>query len=157
MLRVAVCWAAILSSGECFMIQKPGSSTATCSCNVLVQKMVLSILSHGGFAVLNFLNPLDTPVLWIHTFLLTWYPLITSLSRISYDLPWCRHGYFLEPNIGSKCTLTFNKAVLTVVSFVGKIPCLVTIVRIVVPCFLVLIMLFLSQMGGVWVPCFKPK
>ena len=52
------------------MIQKPGSSTAaTCSCNVLVQKMILCILSHGGFTVL-----------WIHNFLLTLDPLITSLE-----------------------------------------------------------------------------
>ena len=61
-----------------------------------------------------------------------------NLLRISYNLPWCRHGYFLEPSIGSKCTFTFNKAVLTV-SFVGKIPCIVTIVRIGVLCFLVFI------------------
>ena len=108
------------------MIQKPGSSTATCSCNVLVQKMILSIPSHGGFTVL-----------WIHNFLLTLDPLITSLEFL-INLPWCRHGYFLEPSIGSKCTFTFNKAVLTV-SFVGKIPCIVTIVRIVVLCFLVFI------------------
>ena len=46
-----------------------------------------------------------------------------NLHRISYDLPWCRHGtkHWL------KCTFTFNKAVLTVL-FVGKIPCLLTIV-----------------------------
>ena len=40
-----------------------------------------------------------------------------NFHRISYDLPWCGHGtkHWL------KCTITFNKAVLTVL-FVGKIP-----------------------------------
>ena len=91
------------------MIQKPGSSTATCSCiNVLVQKMILSIFSHGWFTVLNFLNPLGTPVLWIHTFLLTLDPLITPLEFF-HDLPWFRHGYFLEPHIGSSIPLPLTR------------------------------------------------
>lgn len=136
------------------MIQKPGSSTATCSCSVLVQKMILSIPSHGGFTVLNFLNPLNIPVLYIHTFLLTLDPLITSLEFLMIFLGVGMDTFWNQTL--AQVHLTFNKAVLTV-SFVGKIPCLVTIVRMVVLCFLVFIMQFLSQMGRVWVPCFKPK
>ena len=75
------------------IIQKPGSSTATCSCNVLVQKMILSIPSHGGFTVL-----------WIHTFLLTLDPLITAIEFLMIFL-----GVDMEPQVGSSAPLPLTR------------------------------------------------